>query len=229
MGQTLAQELRSGKYKKKVDVDLSKQQLAELPGSIGALKACRKLNISENDLIHLPEEIGKLTLLEVFLANKNRLTDLPEEIGNLAALKELYVQNNNLFRYPLTPAIGKLKLLEKLNLSGNQLDDLPAELAECTNLIELDLSDNNLKVIPREFGNLSKIQVISAQKNKIQALPATLGTSLTYDLACPPCPLCVCMCVCVSFLIGCLRVTHRRQMQSTRGTQPHCKRHHQAS
>lgn len=175
MGQTLASELRSSKYKKKKEIDLSNKGIQELPGAVSNLKSCTRLDVSHNDLISLPDEIGLMPVIEILLLNNNRITSLPSEIGDLSTLKELHVQNNNLFRYPLTPSIGKLKNLTVLNISSNQIDDLSPHIAQCENLVHLDISDNAIKSIPREFGNLKHLETLYANKNRLQVLPATIG------------------------------------------------------
>jgi len=76
MGNSFAKQLKA--QSGKAEVDLSKQDLHELPPEIGALKACIKLNLSDNNLTSLPLEIGmhhhKTTRLGCSLADDpNRL------------------------------------------------------------------------------------------------------------------------------------------------------------
>src|SRR5260370_771781 len=64
-----------------IKLDLSKNQLSQLPPEIGQLTNLRELNCNRNQLSQLPAEIGQLTNLQKLEVNDNpRLLTPPPEI-----------------------------------------------------------------------------------------------------------------------------------------------------
>ncbi|CAF3306946.1 unnamed protein product, partial [Rotaria sp. Silwood2] len=61
-------------------LDISQNQLSELPSSIGDCKLS-DLHVSDNFLIGLPDSIVNLTSLETLTANNNQIERLPNNIG----------------------------------------------------------------------------------------------------------------------------------------------------
>jgi len=81
-------------------LDLSENQLNEIPDSIGRLKHLRYLHLTDNKIKEVPEWIGELTNLESFSLYKNKIVTLPESIGNLKALKSFSIGENQLRIFP---------------------------------------------------------------------------------------------------------------------------------
>ena len=77
----------------------------------------RRLNVSHNELKELPEGIGTLINLTHLFASYNRLSILPPTMKHLKKLQVLDLRHNELNRLD----IGELKHLEKLYLEGNPL------------------------------------------------------------------------------------------------------------
>jgi len=93
------------------------------------LRNLRQLDLSNNELTELPRRISKLKKLQYLNLGQNNLTALPDEICNLTNLSHLYLSNNELTKLP--EKIGKLKKLKSLLLSGNVFSErLPASLCE---------------------------------------------------------------------------------------------------
>ncbi len=128
----------AGRY----SLDLTGEQLTELPAEIGQLTNLEELHLLDNQLTELPAEIGQLTNLQVLALTKNQLTELPAEIGQLSNLQRLYLDINQLTELPAE--IGQLTNLEELHLNRNQLTELPAEIGQLTNLKRLYVDDNPL-------------------------------------------------------------------------------------
>ncbi len=75
-------------------LDLSANQLKELPTSLGNLAQLETLWLSDNQLKELPASLGNLAQLEDLDLAANQLKELPVFLGNLAELKQLYLKNN---------------------------------------------------------------------------------------------------------------------------------------
>ena len=154
-------------------LDLSYNNLTQLPVEICQLTQLTKLNLYNNNITHLPVEIGQLTQLTTLLLCNNKLTQLPVEIGQLTQLTTLDLSTNNLTNLPAE--IGQLTQLTTLNLYCNKLTHLPVEIGHLTQLTRLTLRDNNITQLPVEIGNLSQLTTLYLQNNKLTHLPVEIG------------------------------------------------------
>jgi len=114
------------------------------------------LDLSQQNLLELPAEIGKFTNLIWLSLSHNKLTSLSPEIGKLMNLTRLDLQGNRLTRLP--PEIGKLTKLTKLDLHRNYLLSLPPEIGKLTQLIQLNLAYNYITSLPPEIENLKNLK-----------------------------------------------------------------------
>ncbi|HEY3362762.1 MAG TPA: COR domain-containing protein [Methanosarcina sp.] len=163
-------QLISEAYEKNsTTLDLSRNQLTQLPPEITKLKNLTTLDLSRNQLTQLPSEIGELINLTILSLSENQLTQIPPEITELKSLTTLYLSRNQLAQLP--PEITKLKNLTTLSLSGNQLTQLPPEITELKNLTTLYLSRNQLTQIPSEITELKSLTTFDLSKNQLAELP----------------------------------------------------------
>lgn len=109
-------------------LNLSFQDLTELPPELFELKNLTSLSLINNQLTSLSPEIGQLVKLQQLYLSSNQLTSLPPEIGQIIKLQQLYLNGNQLFSLPTE--IVQLPNLNQLVLWGNPLTSPPAELAE---------------------------------------------------------------------------------------------------
>ena len=79
-----------------IDVDLSMQDLEELPDFITELSSLQFLRLTRNRLTELPNSIGNLTNLKQLWVDSNRLKSIPESIKNLTKLTFIDISNNPL-------------------------------------------------------------------------------------------------------------------------------------
>jgi internalin A len=107
-------------------IDLTGNNLVELPTWIGDLRDLKVLDISHNDLTALPEEIGGLRKLQILAIRQNKLTELPTSLAQLLQLVELYVSTNNLKSLPAS--LQELPELQILDVRSNEHLQLPHEL-----------------------------------------------------------------------------------------------------
>lgn len=160
-------------------LDLSNNQLTELPGEIGHLTNLEYLNLSKNKLINLPEEIGRLTNLQELNVSNNQLTELPKEIGQLTNLRLLYSDDNLLTELPAE--IGQLAKLEELTINDNNLTGLPSEIGRLRNLEEFVINNNQLTDLPLEFWQLINFQGLNVNTSNTNInLGASRDWSVNY-------------------------------------------------
>lgn len=155
-------------------LNISKNQLADLPSEICQLKSLELLDLSDNKLTKLPAEIELLTRLRSLDVSNNQLTLLPLQIGNLKNLEELRVQNNPLGI--ISPAIYTLDNLKRLKLSGCSISEVSLAIFKLKNLIFLDLSKNWLLSLPNEFQELRALKVLDLRGNTLDIPPEILAS-----------------------------------------------------
>eukprot|EP00758_Cryptobia_borreli_P017125 Tbor_TRINITY_DN6163_c0_g4::TRINITY_DN6163_c0_g4_i1::g.22227::m.22227 len=102
------------------------------PG-IGDLPLLRWLNLSYNNLSEIPGTIGKLKHLERLHLNNNVITKLPLEIWGLKDLEELRVDNNKLRALP-SPILFMEKLRELFTENNPFVTEADVEGAEMMSL-----------------------------------------------------------------------------------------------
>ena len=155
------------------ELDLSDNQLSELPAEITQLVNLTKLDLSRNQLSNLPSEITQLANLTTLDLSRNQLSKLPAEIGQLSNLTTLYLNSNQLSKLPAE--IGQLSNLTTLELSSNQLSKLPAEIGQLSNLTTLDLSGNQLSELPDEITQLSNLTTLHLEWNPLKSPPPEIA------------------------------------------------------
>ncbi len=150
---------------KVLKLDLSSQDLTEVPEEITKFYNLQYLSLQNNQIKVLPTFIKKLNKLEVLDLDSNYFARLPAEMGDLVNLQELTLDNNELKSLPKT--IGNLKQLKKLSASFNQINHVFDELGELTNLQTLDLSFNKLSDITENFGKMKNLTHLNLKNNKL--------------------------------------------------------------
>ncbi|XP_072180042.1 DISP complex protein LRCH3-like [Diadema setosum] len=161
-----------------VEIDLSKNKLAELPCEICAYTALQRVNCYNNVIRVVPPEIINLTALSYLNLSRNQLSVLPMQICDLF-LEVLILSNNKLVSLP--PEIGKLRTLMLLDASCNELDNLPMEIGEMEALKELNIRRNHLVTLPEEICKL-KLVKLDISCNKIQNIPPCYRTMDSLDV-----------------------------------------------
>jgi Leucine-rich repeat (LRR) protein len=122
------------------------------------------LDLSNQEITELPDEVLQRTNIIRLDLSGNRLQNLPAEIGRLSNLEELYIEDNMLTG-TLPAEIRMMRNLRVLDVSGNQLTGIPAEIGQLENLAALDLSSNNLSTYPNELLNLQNLEILNISNN----------------------------------------------------------------
>ena len=168
---TALEELRG--FSQLTMLDLSGNQLSQLPEAITKLQNLTMLDLRDNQFSQLPEAISKLQNLTSVNLWNNQLSQLPEAITKLQNLTWLNLGSNQLSQLP--EAISKLQNLTSLDLRNNQLSQLPEAISKLQNLTTLDLSRNRIQTLPAFITQLENIQAIYFKEKKEDYYPRVRG------------------------------------------------------
>jgi len=148
-------------------LNISGQNLSSCD-KITQLPNLEELNISDNEIQELPYGISKLTKLRVLIAFKNQLSLLPKSIGKLSELTQINCYNNKLEKVP--SEINLLTNLEQLNFGSNFMTSLPA----LHNLVKLNFIKCQMckiKTIEGSWETLTAMEELVFNTNQLETLP----------------------------------------------------------
>lgn len=153
-----------------VGLDLSENQLVELPDAIRHCSSLLSLELRHNKLQALPPELPpNLTYLNI---RNNKVARLPNVLP--ASLEELWLERNGLVRLPA--GFGhELPRLKVLMLGDNKLRSLPSTISFMVALEELDLRNNRLVSLTRGIGGLRQLKKLVLRDNLLTELPPEIG------------------------------------------------------
>ncbi|TYZ62515.1 hypothetical protein PybrP1_008725 [[Pythium] brassicae (nom. inval.)] len=160
-------------------VDLSYNEITELPAEIQELAYVSSFKMRHNQLRQLPEAnllegvlsegLSRLVNLRDLALDGNKLTQLPDSLHVLENLEALKLENNQLRSLP--PQIGKLRRLHTLTAHSNQLTALPESLGLLSNLSTLDLHKNSLASVGDSFVRLASLRFLDLHQNRLEVFP----------------------------------------------------------
>ncbi|XP_014250078.1 protein phosphatase PHLPP-like protein isoform X2 [Cimex lectularius] len=171
---------------------LQSNMLKELPEHFFLATArLRILNLSKNQLGELPTAIGDGHQLERLYLTCNQLTDI-HILTKFTNLRVLHVAYNLITQLP-NLCVGSWPDMEELVLSGNRIDRLPGNIAQWQHLRVLRLHCNillacpslapstSLKVLDLSHNNLDKVDLMSLVPKQLQFLDLSGNTRLQVD------------------------------------------------
>ncbi|KAF5813032.1 putative protein kinase RLK-Pelle-LRR-VII-2 family [Helianthus annuus] len=123
--------------------------------TIGKLTKLQSLDLSSNQITDLPSDFWSLGLLKSLnLSHNNISMNLPSNIGNFGSLERLDLSFNS-FYGSLPDSIGSISSLQVVNLGRNRFDStVPLGITSCHLLTSVDFSMNNFSgVLPDGFGS----------------------------------------------------------------------------
>lgn len=120
-------------------LDLSNNQLTDIPDCIWSMQSLKFLNLAQNKLDTLPSNVHRKIGLSALRSARSSLYSCPW-------LEEIQLQDNRLETLPA--AMFSLPSLMCLDVSNNKLQFLPYELWSASKLKELNLSFNLLSELP---------------------------------------------------------------------------------
>ena len=200
MTQTL-QDLKSGKLLGAKTLTLA-CGLETFPDEIFSLADTLEiLDLSDNNLSELPENFGQLKHLKIIFFARNKFTAFPKVLATCNSLKMIGFKSNQIETVPensfpkfmnwliltdnkikaLPKSIGKCQLLQKFLIAGNQLTHLPAELQNCKNLELVRIAANKLTLIPDWLVEMPKLSWLAFGGNKIYSEDKQQSKLTAYD------------------------------------------------
>jgi len=154
-------------------LNLSSNELVELPSELGELTQLQSLYIFRNKITFLPESLGQLTQLEEINLNQNLLTSLPNSFTNLSNIQKIYMGSNKFRSLPL--CLKNLHQLRSLFVWGNLLESLPSWIADFKNLLELTIGGNKKLIeIPTEIRGVTRLMMLGLDNLGLEYLPSWL-------------------------------------------------------
>uniref|UniRef100_A0A3P9Q6B4 FLII actin remodeling protein n=1 Tax=Poecilia reticulata TaxID=8081 RepID=A0A3P9Q6B4_POERE len=153
-------------------LDLSYNQLTEIPRDLENSRNMLVLNLSHNSIDSIPNQLFiNLTDLLYLDLSDNKLDSLPPQMRRLVHLQTLILNNNPLMHAQLRqlPAMVALQTLHLRNTQRTQ-SNMPTSLEGLTNLADVDLSCNDLTRVPECLYSLSSLKRLNLSSNQISEL-----------------------------------------------------------
>ncbi|XP_023733827.1 probable LRR receptor-like serine/threonine-protein kinase At2g24230 [Lactuca sativa] len=139
--------------------------------TIGKLTKLQSLDLSSNQITNLPNDFWSLGSLKTLNLSNNTISmNLPSNIGNFGSLEKLDLSFNNFFG-SLPESISSLISLQVLNLNRNGFDStVPLGILACRSLISLDFSSNSFNgSLPDGFGSsFPKLKSLNLAGNEMK-------------------------------------------------------------
>ncbi|MFB3390078.1 leucine-rich repeat domain-containing protein [Flavobacterium sp. LAR06] len=157
-------------------LDLSHNDLTDLPSDLNELSTLTKLNLFSNKkLRYLPDSICECLNLRELIVRETKIKELPYDLGKLSNLESLDVsQNRRLLFLPIST--GDLSNLKELNLSGSKISDLPTSFSKLSNLTKLYMADTQLEIVPEPIFYLPNLtHLYLAQNDKLRYIADDLS------------------------------------------------------
>jgi hypothetical protein len=156
-------------------LDMSDNNLSELPEDFGRLKNLKILFLSNNKFEHIPDVIAQCPELEMIGFKSNEIKCVSESALPIKT-RWLILTDNKINKLP--DAMGRLSRLQKLALAGNELTTLPDAMADCKSLELIRLSANNFSTMPEWLFELPKLAWLAFSGNPCTAHYDVHKTSL---------------------------------------------------
>ena len=144
-------------------LDLSGNQLTELPDFFGCFKKLKIAFFSDNEFEIFPQILSQCPELEMIGFRSNKIKSIKEN-SFPKKLRWLTLTNNKIECLPKD--IGNSIFLQKVALAGNQISELPIEMSACINLELLRISANKLKELPFWLINMPKLSWLAYAGNE---------------------------------------------------------------
>ncbi|WP_318457583.1 leucine-rich repeat-containing protein kinase family protein [Photobacterium leiognathi] len=165
------EQVRSGELAGITRLKIS-QQLTSFPSEILTLAdSLEILDLTDNQLSQLPDDFAKLTKLRIVFMSNNCFTELPKVLGACPNLEMIGFKSNQITTVDETALPEKLRWLI---LTDNKITQLPDSLGLRPRLQKLALAGNQLTELPATMAQLHNLELIRLSANRLQAFPIQL-------------------------------------------------------
>lgn len=158
-----------GKIKYASKINLSNQELTEVPSYVFECKNLKTLNLSNNQISEIPRELANLKRLTTLDLSYNKISQIYAKTFDLKELSTLNLNNNQIKSIP--KQIANLSRLAKLLLAGNSIEKLPEEIGQLANLKSLNISNNKFTGFPASILKLTNLTHLWISQNNFQEIP----------------------------------------------------------
>ena len=165
--QTL-EELKLGKLIGETKIQLS-EGLTKFPRELFELKDTLEfLDLSGNQLTELPVDFDSFTKLKILFLSKNNFTIFPEILAKCPSLTMIGMRSNLIVEIPENSFPEKLQWLI---LTENKIEKLPRSIGKCSFLQKFAISGNLLKELPVEMQNCKRLELLRISANRLTTIP----------------------------------------------------------
>ncbi|WP_405409856.1 leucine-rich repeat domain-containing protein [Maribacter sp. Asnod1-A12] len=181
-------------YKKLEFLNLSNNQITELPSFIETFESLDFLSLDQNPLENITINFNKLQKLRSLNLSDCKLSDLPDTFENCLRLEEVTLRNNELKNLPVSlfstkglsyrgrsinaqnnhlSSIGVVEKGKKHGFLGSlfQSNEKTKHDLASVMLNRINLNQNDFKEIPTLFFSFKQIRELNMQENAIEKLP----------------------------------------------------------
>jgi hypothetical protein len=143
--------------------------LRELPEEVYSLAdTLEELDLSGNELSDLPGDLTRLHRLRVIFCSNNRFTRLPEVLGRCEALEMVGFKANQIADVPAAALPPQLRWL---TLTDNRITAMPDQLGCRPRLQKFMLAGNRLRALPESLAACQRLELLRISANQLDALP----------------------------------------------------------
>lgn len=162
------EDLRAGKLAGITRLDLS-CGLTHFPDEIFSLAdSLQVLNLSGNQLTDLPADLHRLKHLQILFCSNNPFTRLPEALGRCEQL--FFVGFKSCQIVEVSPRALPPRL-RSLVLTDNRIESLPEELGQFEHLQKLMMAGNRLTSLPASLASCERLELVRIAANRLRQLP----------------------------------------------------------
>ena len=143
-------------------LDLSDNQLSQLPDNFSCLKKLSIAFFQDNLFTEFPKQLGLCDRLQMISFKSNRIVTIPENAFPKST-RWLILTNNKITALP--QSIGDCVYLQKCGLAGNALQEIPTTLSHCKNLQLLRVSANKLEQLSKFLFDMPNLAWLAIDGN----------------------------------------------------------------
>jgi len=165
------QQLQSGELKGSIQIQLS-CGLSKFPTELFDLvDTLEILDLSSNELTELPSDFGRFKKLKIAFFSDNKFTVLPKVLADCPSLTMIGFRSNQIVVFPENSIPLQTQWLV---LTNNQIEILPKSLGECLYLQKVAFAGNKIKELPVEMENCKRLELLRISANQLETLPEWL-------------------------------------------------------